>query len=461
MWTAWNENIILTYSFLRRDRPTFSLYFSLFLFILDIYYTFISNISMKTNLFTLITKYLVIVLPFYVIIALYLQNIVGIPRAGFFLKEWMLVVLFWALVYEFIQAKKLPKIDVLDVLIMLFIIYWVWITLWNGLWIDSLVYGGRYDFMFLIVLLIYKHGREFLEISIQKLASLFLLSGGISLFLGFLVKFRFGENFLPQFGYVMYQWNWIFEWWVPAYHWLEGSWIRRFQWILDGPSAMGYFLILYSGIFLFLQKKKLEFYVLLIGIFFFILLLITYSRSALLGVIIASWLIFLIYLPKLYHHYKKYFLSACIGFLVLIGIMGITFQDQIENIIFRNSSTSAHFERMDIGIQRFLEKPLGAWLAESGPGFRSIYPDKTTKEDEEYYIPESWFIQVLIEGWIIYFSLFILIIMTILWRLHQRVAVFFWFFTALVVMNIFLHIFEATYLSILTFLFIWLFMNKK
>lgn len=77
--------------------------------------------------------------------------------------------------------------------------------------------------------------------------------------------------------------------------------------------------------------------------------------------------------------------------------MGITFQDRIENIVFRASSTDAHFERMEIGINRFIAKPFGSGLAESGPGFRNIYPEKTTKQAEEYYIPESWFIQVLTE----------------------------------------------------------------
>lgn len=112
----------------------------------------------------------------------------------------------------------------------------------------------------------------------------------------------------------MYKGNWIFEGGVPAYHGLEGSGIRRFQGIFDSPSAMGYFLILFSGIFLFLQKKKLDFFVLLMGVFFFILLLITYSRSALLGIIASSGLLFVLYLPYLYKSYKQYFLKALIGF---------------------------------------------------------------------------------------------------------------------------------------------------
>jgi hypothetical protein len=36
-------------------------------------------------------------------------------------------------------------------------------------------------------------------------------------------------------------------------------------------------------------------------------------------------------------------------------------------------------------------------LATSGPAFRNVYPERTSRLDEEYYIPESWFIQQLTE----------------------------------------------------------------
>ena len=139
----------------------------------------------------------------------------------------------------------------------------------------------------------------------------------------------------------------------------------------------------------------------------------------------------------------------------------IIFQDRIVNIVLRPSSTTGHFDRMEIGFNRFLEKPFGAWLAESGPAYRYIYPDKQTKEDEVKYIPESWFIQVLVEGGIFYFLAFLSIISITLFRLYKHSLVMFWVLFAIVIMNVFLHSFEATYLSILLFLFTWLFMKNK
>jgi hypothetical protein len=414
-----------------------------------------------TNLFTILTQILVVILPFYVFLSIFLAKILSFPIMGFFLKEWILVLIFFALVYEFFKAKKFPKLDIIDFLVIFFIVYWVWITLLNWLWLKSVIYGWRYDFMFLIVLLIYKHWAEFLKVKPKKLMKLFLYSWAWALLFGFCLKFRFKEEFLVEFWYVDYISSRVYSGWVPVYHWLENSWIRRFQWIFDWPNAMAFFLILFSWIFLYLQKKKNEFYVYCVILFMFWLLLLTYSRSALLWVFMAFWMVILLNLKYLYKHYKKTLLWICVFWLVFLSIFGLIFQDKIINIVLRPSSTTGHFDRMWIGIDRFLEKPLGAGLAESWPGYRYIYPEKQTKEDEIKYIPESWFIQVLVEWWILYFLAFVSILFIILVRLLKSSIVIFWVFFAVLVMNIFLHSFEATYLSTLLFLFAWLFVKNK
>ncbi|MBF0913547.1 hypothetical protein HXK64_01070, partial [Candidatus Gracilibacteria bacterium] len=143
------------------------------------------------------------------------------------------------------------------------------------------------------------------------------------------------------------------------------------------------------------------------------------------------------------------------------GVVALSlFSNQLRNIVFRESSTEGHFSRMKIGIERFIKKPLGSGLAESGPAFRSIYPEKQNLEGEHYYIPESWFIQILVEGGIIYFALFLSILGIISIKLYKKSLTIFGVFLAILVMNIFLHIFEATYLSILLFILIGLILYK-
>jgi hypothetical protein len=415
----------------------------------------------NTNLFTILTQFLVILLPFYVFLSVFFTNIIWIPNFGFYIKEWILVIIFFSLIYEFYKAKKFPKLDSLDYLITFFIIYWVWITLINGLWLKAVIYWWRYDFMFLIVLIIYKHWLEFLKIKPRKLLKRFLYSGVGALFFGFCLKFRFKEEWLTYFWYVDYISSRVYSWWIPTYHGLENSGIRRFQWIFEGPNAMAFFLVLFSGSFLYLQKKKNEFYVFVVILFLFWLLLLTYSRSAILGVLAAFSIVFLLNIKYVYKHYKKTLISLLVIWLAFLSIFWIIFQDKIINIVLRPSSTEGHFDRMEIGFNRFLEKPFGAWLAESGPAYRYIYPDKQTKEDEIKYIPESWFIQVLVEGGFLYFLAFLSIIWIILFRLYKHSLVMFWVLFAIVVMNVFLHSFEATYLSILLFLFTWLFIKNE
>ena len=414
----------------------------------------------KSNFFTIITKIILIILPFYVFLSLILKNVTGIDFIWIFLKEFLLILAFLWVIYEFIKAKKFPKFDILDYLIFGFIWYWIAITFINWLWIKSLFYGWRYDFIFFVAFLIYKHWAQFLKESWKNLIKLFFISASISLLIWVTIKFSLKEEFLLLFWYVDYSGNWIYNWWVPIYHWLENSWTRRFQWILDWPNMMWFFLILYSGIFLFLQKNKKEFYVFLVLAFLAVLLYITFSRSAILWVLAWVWILFLVNLKTIFQKHKKVFLTiTAISSVFIILILSI-FLNPIKNIVLRESSTEWHFSRMIIWIERFIQKPFWAWLAESWPAFRSIYPDKQTLEFEQYYIPESWFIQVLVEGWIIYFLLFLTILWIIWTKLYKKSISMFVSFFAILVMNVFLHIFEATYLSILLFILIWLITYK-
>ncbi|MDD2870577.1 MAG: O-antigen ligase family protein [Candidatus Gracilibacteria bacterium] len=415
----------------------------------------------KTNLFTILTQFLIIVLPFYVLYAVFVNSEFGITNAGFFVKELVIILLFISLVYEFIKNKKLPRFGTVDYMIFSYMIYGVLITFFNGLGLKSVIYGGRYDFIFLVVFLIYRHGRQFLSVSVNQLVKLFLISGGASLLFSILIKFRFGEKALLAFGFTDYVSNWTYDGKIPTYHGLENSGIKRFQGIFDGPNQMAFYLIMYTSILLHYLKKKFEYHIVLVLIFLFILLIMTYSRSALLGVFSGAGLLFVLNIETIYHRYKKYIKNGLIAMVIIVGIIGMVFSDRIGNIFLRTSSTTGHFDRMEIGIDRFLEKPLGSGLAESGPAYRSIYPDKQTKDDEQYYIPESWFIQQLTEGGIIYFVLFVSILVNILNRLYHNTKSLFWGLVAILVMNIFLHIFEATYLSILLFVFVGLLYENK
>jgi len=413
----------------------------------------------KKNLFTILTQILVVLLPFYVLLAVFFSVKVWIPKAWFYIKELLIILLSFSLIYEFIKNKILPKFELIDYLIFAYVLYWIIITFSNWLWFNSLIYWWRYDFIFFYVFLLYKHWKQFLQVNTKDILKLFLISASSSLLFSVLIKFRLWEQRLLLFWYVNYVSDWTYNWWIPTYHWLENSWIKRFQWIFDWPNQMAFFLILYTSIFLTYLKKKFEYHIVLILVFIFWLIILTYSRSALLWIWSWIWLLLLLDIKNIYKKYKKQLISWLAIIFIISSSLLILYSDKVQNIFLRTSSTTGHFDRMEIWINRFLSEPMWAWLAESWPAYRSIYPDKQTKAAEAYYIPESWFIQQLIEWWYIYFILFLSILINISNRLFKNSKALFIWFIAILIMNIFLHIFEATYLSILLFIFIWLYYN--
>ena len=408
------------------------------------------------NLLTILTVIFTVLMPFYVLLKVLFEHKLWIPGFGFLIKELLIVLIWCVIIFEFIKNKKLPKIELLDIFIILYFIYWIGITLVQWLSIEHIIYGWRYDFLFLAIFLLYKHWAKFLNISSKKIIQYFLLSASASIFLWLIVKFLLWESSLMLFGFSDYASNWTFSWSIPTYHWLEWSGIKRFQGLLEWPNAMWYFLIVYSGLFLHVQKKKLQFHNVLFLILMLWLVLITYSRSALLWIWVAWASVFLVNIKYIYYSVKKYILPISLIFIIIFGSIAYLFQEKIYHAIIRPGSTKWHFERMEIWINRFKDDIFWSWLATSGPAYRNVYPEKTSRLEEEYYIPESWFIQQLTEWGFIYFSLFILIFLTLLLKTYKKSSMIFWTLVAVLVMNVFLHIFESTHLSYVFFLILWI-----
>lgn len=412
------------------------------------------------NLFTWVTLVLIVFMPFYVLLKVLFEHQFQIPYFWVLLKEGLIMLLAVLLIYEFYRARKKPCFEILDYLIFAYFGYGIAITLFNGLWVSALFHGWRYDFMFFGVFLIMRHGAGFLEISLAQAVRAFVWSGWIALMIGLILKV-IGEEFLTVFGYDFYRWSWVYQWSVPIYHGVESSGIRRFQGLLDGPNQMAFFLFTYmAGAFYFI-KNKFEFHHGCVAILLFILLILTFSRSALLGLFAGVSLLVLLQAKTLFLKYKKQIWAGIVCVGIVFAILLSLFEQKIDYIIVRQGSTQWHLERMQIGFDRFLEKPWGHGLATSGPGYRHITTGSITKQEEKQFIPESWFVQQLVEWGIVYFLLFCSILLLILRGVYDRSMSFFLACVWIGVMNIFLHIFEATYMSALLFLFLGLLLAKK
>lgn len=217
----------------------------------------------------------------------------------------------------------------------------------------------------------------------------------------------------------------------------------------------------------------------LFGILCLYLLFITYSRSAIVWAVLSGACIFLIHFlwwskEKRQVSWKK-LLSFALVALFIITATGLLSFNNVHELLVREWSTRAHFERMMIGVKRFLAHPYWAGLWEAGPASRGVYDINNNKRyttdivsvnnfvteiasrnpnfylmSEYFYIPESWYIQQLIQGWFIGFLLFWSILITLLIRIWNSYPMV-WLLGAVMIMNVFLHAFESMHVSLLLF----------
>lgn len=417
-----------------------------------------------TSLFDICFRILLILLPFTTILSVWTREKFWISGISFY-KEWLLWIMFLFLIWQYIRWTIKIKLQMLDIVIFAYIASLIIVSLFTT-GIPGIIYGWRYDFAFLIAFWIIWHGVSFLKENTGYYIRLFLISAGVMLFLSSLLKWPLTEDMLLYFGYCGNPSNWqACNGVPPIFHGIDGANVRRFQGMLDGPNTMWAFLILFAGIFAYYMRMKKDWYFVTGGILLGIVILIvyTYSRSALLGTF-AAMLISLVWSMRIL--YKKYrFQMLVLWWIIVIlwVVLSIKYSGHGNAIIGREGSTKWHLERMITSIERFREHPLGQWLGSSGPAYRHIIPvDASNMEEKDrFYIPESWYIQQFVEGWVISGILFLLTMLIVFIYLMQKSAILGGMFAGIWVMNLFLHTFESSVLSLSLFLLIGLILAEK
>jgi O-antigen ligase len=186
-------------------------------------------------------------------------------------------------------------------------------------------------------MLLIKHGAQFLPEKIMYYVRLFTYSTGIAILLGMLVRFMFGETILLHFGFSPRLSVWEAGGSIPIYHGVEGASVRRFQGIFDGPNQTAYFLLAYLGVLLHTWYTKKEWHWLLYTCLFAIsgLIFMTYSRSALLGLVGGGLLVILLNIVTIIKkHLKTAF--AFLGIIALFsGLVYLKYGENVKAIVLR------------------------------------------------------------------------------------------------------------------------------
>jgi hypothetical protein len=386
-------------------------------------------------------------------------------------KEMILFVMACIVVWNAYIKRITLRFGTIDSLILGYIVWLVTISLFFPSPVEHIFYGGRYDFEFFIAFLIIRHGYSFLSCRPMKYISYFVWSGWIALALWILVRWVFGEDILLYFGFSPNLSNWNFGGSIPIYHGIDGASVRRFQGIFDGPNPAGFFILLYFWILAtYFRSAKKYYYLLSIAtIILTVTLFYTYSRSALIGLVGGVGSLFLLHIWYIWKKHRVFVLWLIPGFILIWGLFYLKFEGTINQIVFREGSTKGHFDRAVVGLKRFAENPLWSGLASAGPAYRfvkqpeewmSLYSGEN-KLREDYYIPESWYIQQLVEGGIMGFTLFVSILGWMAIQLTKRSIFLFASFIAMAIMNLFLHTYESIYVSLLLFMIVSLVIHSK
>lgn len=248
-----------------------------------------------------------------------------------------------------------------------------------------------------------------------------LIPAVIVIVFGLLQHFALQPDFLRHFGYGPKT--------IPAYQAVDQkSAYARVQSSLRGPNPLGAYLVLIMALLtmlIYTNDKRRNWWI-LTGAGAAIVLFFSYSRSALLGVGLAVFLVIwqLLDQPKL----KRYLLIAAASALLIAagGLFAFRHNDRVQNTFFHTdehsrSSESSNFDRLGhlkSGLHDIAHDPWGRGPGTAGPA--SVRNPYETRIAENYYLQIGQEVGVL--GMLIFIAINLLVAFA-LWRRGDGLSV--------------------------------------
>jgi hypothetical protein len=421
----------------------------------------------------------------------------------FELAVWKEVVLLFVLgigVVELIPRLSLGKsrasMPHLLILALLLLSLLTYPFLPDDVALKSYAYGFRYDFLpliafFVLSLLLWE------ELFIRRLlAALFIVSIVVAVY--GIVSFYLPISFFTALGYSDAHSLYAVSSPLSAFQLVSDTGIRRIQSTFGGPNQFGLYLFLpfAYGLLAIFQPgsfpltalrlpfprwKLLESTPLARGLLFTfgiaIAILLTFSRSALIGAAVMA-----VVASILFKRHTK----PVVGTVVLLVVLGTVLGTFLRSPL----TTAAHVERPLQALQILLNEPLGRGLGQAGPahhrtsdacfffpsdadtswakdrndlciftGVKQVLPDPASKSCRCPVIPENWYLQIGIELGVIGLVLYIALLFFILKGLiklatsNQQLVtcVAALYFLGLLAAGLFLHSFEDSVVAYTVF----------
>ena len=257
----------------------------------------------------------------------------------------------------------------------------------------------------------------------------------------------------PDFFYLLWYW-WLDDYSYgenpPIYYLTWYQWTLRWQWFFSWPNNYWYFLVAFLPFVRWffinnIKKKKNSVLSIIALVIWMLWMFATLSRAVLVWMVV----VFLaLYWNKLKTK-KRLLLRLWVWILCSLAVLSVL----------KRESTIWHITSKLETIPEVISQPLWHWLGSSGPAIHY----------EWKYLPENYFLQIMLDIWTVWFLFWIFSIICLLliqykviwlrnWKLSTEEEYQFqvlykmqiWFF-ALFIMWLFLHVFEDSMVNYLFF----------
>jgi O-antigen ligase/polysaccharide polymerase Wzy-like membrane protein len=334
-------------------------------------------------------------------------------------KEILMVVLLPVIIFIVGRASKLGYFsrDLLLRLILIYAMLHVIVLCMPGTNINQKFAGLAIDLRFLLFFAL-----VFCLVSLRPtIRQIFIKvgawAGGVSIAFATLQALVLPSDILKHIGYSK-------ETISPYLTVDKNSSFIRINGTLRGPNPLGAFVMIFISLLTAFAARsyaiifKHKSYFIAAAIALLVVLWSSYSRSALLGVVISLGIIFVLrYGRKL--HLKHWLALSGVAILCLVGIFIIRNSDFFQNVIVHNNpsesegfnSNEGHASSLQDGVARFVRQPLGDGIGSTGSA--SLLGDTSLIIENQYlFIAHE-------SGWL-GLGMFVAIFMIVLRRLYAN-----------------------------------------
>lgn len=253
------------------------------------------------------------------------------------------------------------------------------------------------------------------------------------------------------------------------------GWHNRFQWSFWDPIRFWVFLVVFYLIFLWFilentkQNKLNRFFIIwIVSVLIITSIFYSFTKTSMLWFVF--WVLTFIYLSRKIIYNKTIPKKILISISSLMALWLVLLVYIKRNLFLHPEAILWRVENLVISVKMFFVNPFwyGLWIAWPA-SWLSTSSDKAMSAWVNKFLPENWYIQILLEQWILWISLFLWLIIVIWVNLFDIVKRkkdylsigIFTSYLALLFMANFTHAFEESATSYILFIIIWWYISLE